>query len=472
MTDLLTISEKLHCELKEVRCGVPKSIYESISAFANTEGGKIYLGVSENKPYNKIVGVSNPEQYKKDIINTVHNKTKVSYPVIEDGDIEIKNIEGKKIVIVNVNEAPKSIKPVFLNGSLSESFGRSGDGDYLLTKNQIKYLLNDNNEDSYDLLINSKGYSFKDVNIETLHSYRKELNSVFPNNIYIQLSDEQFLINTGLLINSEGKNVLSNAAVILLTDYSKIVSIFPNYLFDYQRNVTGNSKWDNRIVSDEPTWSGNLYDFYQLVFKDLYTDIPSSYVSNNGQNIGKSLMIDCIKEALANAFSNHSFFLSTPLKIIRNSNSLTITNSGRMLVKKERAILGGISIARNQAIITFFRRIGVADRSGTGIPKMYHAMEKNGFPEPIIVENTTPEDSTTVVLNFTANLYSKDSKIENDIVDIVMKHKDTGISIIDIAVELNVSRQYVSSIVNRLIQQNRLIDNGKATRGRLIFINE
>lgn len=470
MLDLLTITEKRNYELKLASNGVPKSIYETISAFANTDGGTIILGVEENRPTNKIVGVNNPEQYKKDILNTVHNKSKFSYPLLDDENFQILGHEGLKVLLINVPEAPKNLKPIYLNNNYFDSFGRSDEGDYHLTQSQIKYYLNDNSDDSYDLMPNVKKYGFEDVNISTLHNYRKELDETYPNNIFSALPDEEFLLKTGLLVLDENKaKVLTNAAVILLTDFTKITSIFPTYLLDYQRIVSNNSKWDNRIVSDEPTWSGNLFDFYQLVFADLYRDIPASYVSENGKNVGKSLMVDCFKEALANAFSNHSFYLSVPLKIVRTANELRVRNSGKMLVDKSRAILGGISKVRNQGIITFFRRIGVADRTGTGIPEMFSAMEKNGYQEPQLIEESLPEDYTTLVLSFTSKT-SVNNEIENKLISYVRSLGDLGASITQIAEHLNVSRQYASTLVSKLIKENILMDNNKLTKGRLIFV--
>lgn len=400
----------------------------------------------------------------------MHNKSKFSYPLLDDENFQILEHEGLKVLLINVPEAPKNLKPIYLNNNYFDSFGRSDEGDYHLTQSQIKYYLNDNSDDSYDLMPNVKKYGFEDVNISTLHNYRKELDETYPNNIFSALPDEEFLLKTGLLVLDENKaKVLTNAAVILLTDFTKITSIFPTYLLDYQRIVSNNSKWDNRIVSDEPTWSGNLFDFYQLVFADLYRDIPASYVSENGKNVGKSLMVDCFKEALANAFSNHSFYLSVPLKIVRTANELRVRNSGKMLVDKSRAILGGISMVRNQGIITFFRRIGVADRTGTGIPKMFSAMEKNGYQEPQLIEESLPEDFTTLVLSFTSKT-SVNIEIENKLISYVRSLGDLGASITQIAEHLNVSRQYASTLVSKLIKENILMDNNKLTKGRLIFV--
>lgn len=471
MIDILHISEKKKIELKEASHGVPKSIYETISSFANTSGGIIVLGVKEGKGRNVILGINNALQYKKDILNAVHNKQKVSYPIIDDTDFEECSVDGKTILLIHVKEADKRFKPIYINGSLGESFGRSEDGDYHLSNNQIKYMLNDNNEDSYDSLPNSMGYVFEDIDERTIASYRKELNETYPNNIYVGLDDYSFMQKTGLLVlNGDNKYVLTNSAVILFTDNTKITSIFPNYLLDYQRNDSGLSKWDRRIVTDEPIFSGNLFDFYELVINDLLKDIPSSYVAVDGHNAGYALMVDCFKEALANAFSNHSFYLSGPLKILRTKNELLVRNSGKMLVEKSRAIMGGVSRARNQSIISCFRRIGVADRSGTGIPKMFEAMKKNNFLQPIIIDGNDREDYTILRLIFDAVGKDASEGINKKIIDIVSLYGDEGVSIGDIASKLDASRGYISKMVDGLIRKGVLSDNGKPTKGKKILL--
>ena len=45
MDDALNAFEKKNVELKKAENSVPKSLYETLSAFANTDGGIIYLGI-------------------------------------------------------------------------------------------------------------------------------------------------------------------------------------------------------------------------------------------------------------------------------------------------------------------------------------------------------------------------------------------------------------------------------------------
>lgn len=46
--NLLSFGERIQLEVKEAKNSVPKSIWETYSSFANTQGGYILLGISEN----------------------------------------------------------------------------------------------------------------------------------------------------------------------------------------------------------------------------------------------------------------------------------------------------------------------------------------------------------------------------------------------------------------------------------------
>lgn len=41
-------SESLHVEFKEAKSKLPKTLFDSVCAFLNTDGGTIYIGVSDN----------------------------------------------------------------------------------------------------------------------------------------------------------------------------------------------------------------------------------------------------------------------------------------------------------------------------------------------------------------------------------------------------------------------------------------
>ena len=87
---LLTNGERVTLECKRAKKDVPHSLWDTYSAFANTDGGTILLGVDENleeKDISKrfrITGVEDAVKIRKDIWNTLNSREKVSSNLLKD----------------------------------------------------------------------------------------------------------------------------------------------------------------------------------------------------------------------------------------------------------------------------------------------------------------------------------------------------------------------------------------------------
>lgn len=139
---------------------------------------------------------------------------KVSYCLISDENIQILDVDGKRIIKVFVPEAPKETKPVYIKGNLLLSYERIGDGDFLLTENAITSLLIERRKVSFDAMPNVLGFDFSRIDVDSLKAYREELNKQFPNNIYKNYDDHQFLSKIGALKTEQnGQESLTNGAV-------------------------------------------------------------------------------------------------------------------------------------------------------------------------------------------------------------------------------------------------------------------
>ena len=87
--ELLKYGEHIHLECKKAESAIPRSLWETYSSFANTDGGVILFGVEEilketsfDKRF-KFISINNPDQRIKDFWNTL-NSDKVSCNILID----------------------------------------------------------------------------------------------------------------------------------------------------------------------------------------------------------------------------------------------------------------------------------------------------------------------------------------------------------------------------------------------------
>ena len=97
--ETLLRGERVILECKKAKAEVPKSVWQTYSAFANTIGGLILLGVDEDlqeKDVSKrfqIIGVDEPSKIITDFWNTL-NSDKVNENILLDSDVEVVNVDG------------------------------------------------------------------------------------------------------------------------------------------------------------------------------------------------------------------------------------------------------------------------------------------------------------------------------------------------------------------------------------------
>ena len=108
--------ENNRIEAKKALGGLPKSIWETYSAFANTYGGIILLGVEEmpDKSFHAI-DLPDPDKLIKEFWNIANNPNKTSVNVLSSKDVFVQEIEGNHIVVINVPRAERSYRPVYVD---------------------------------------------------------------------------------------------------------------------------------------------------------------------------------------------------------------------------------------------------------------------------------------------------------------------------------------------------------------------
>lgn len=115
LTNLEHYREGNRLEAKLALGGFPHSVWETYSAFANTAGGIILLGVEERQDHSlHAVDLPAPEKLIEEFWETVNDPQRVSANLLRAEDVQLHIVEWNRIVVITVPEAPPACKPVYL----------------------------------------------------------------------------------------------------------------------------------------------------------------------------------------------------------------------------------------------------------------------------------------------------------------------------------------------------------------------
>lgn len=199
--NLIHQGESTSVEIKKCSDSLPRSVWETYSAFANTRGGVILLGITEHKdrPLEsrfEITGVSDPDKIETDFFNMLNNRQKVSRNILFDSDFRPVEIEGKTVIYISVPEADYHKKPIYINDNIVDgSYKRSHEGDRRLDKEGLAMMLRDSTDDIDSQIL--EHYGLEDIDEETLRGYRQVFDTANPGHAYTNLDNKEFLYRMG-----------------------------------------------------------------------------------------------------------------------------------------------------------------------------------------------------------------------------------------------------------------------------------
>ena len=136
--------ENTRIEAKQATGGLPHSIWETYSAFANTSGGVILLGVAENKKDKRLypVDLPDPNRLVAQFWDGINDKRNVSANLLKKDDVTVETVDGKEIVVICVRKAKRCERPIYIgNNPKTGSYYRSGEADLRFTAEQVEKLL-------------------------------------------------------------------------------------------------------------------------------------------------------------------------------------------------------------------------------------------------------------------------------------------------------------------------------------------
>ena len=391
---LLKVGERISFECKKAENNIPKSVWETYSSFANTIGGIIVLGITENIKFVgeanhfEITGVNHPQKLRKEFFDTL-NSNKVNRNILTDTDVEIIDYEGVSLMCITVPQADYRQRPIYINGNMMNgAFKRNYEGDYHCTEEDVKAMIRDANDSGNDGLL-IEHYNIDDIDSGTLSAYRNRFRTANPDHIWNDYADKEFLLNIGAYTKDRntGREGLTLAGLLLFGKGLSIRERFDNIRMDYldYTNLEEESRWSDRLTYDG-RWENNLYNFFMRVQSKLISDIKRPFSLKGMERNDDSLLHKAIREALTNLIIHADYMLTGILKVEKYDNRFVFSNPGSLKIPVVDIYEGGHSKARNPHIQAIFRMIGLGENIGSGFPTILEACKRENWRKPLLSE--------------------------------------------------------------------------------------
>lgn len=404
---LTTYKENSRLEVKSARGGLPNSLWESYSAFANSDGGVIVLGVKENTKDGTLYveGLDDVHKLLKDFWNTVNNRQKVSSNILTDSMAIAEKLEGKDVIVINVPRAERTSRPVYVGSDpRTGTYRRNFEGDYHCSLEEVSLMI----RDSALVTDDNKLLTDLDVSVfcpDTVRSYRNIFKLIRQNHLWNKEDDAMFLRRIGAVREDKdtGKFHPTVAGLLMFGYEYEITAVFPNYFLDYQENRTNGiyARWTDRITSQSGDWSGNVFDFILKVIPKLQADLKVPFMFKGNFRDEDTPLHKTVREATVNMLANADFYGRRGVVVQKSAEGFKFANPGSMRVSLTEALQDSASDPRNGVMMKMLAMVEYGERAGSGLQGIFKTWQSVYHCEPKLEVTTSGGvDRTTLTLGF------------------------------------------------------------------------
>lgn len=389
----LRFGESNEIAFKTAYLEVPTKILRTVSAFANTNGGLIVFGVTEIDGKQTITGVKDVDRVQSEFLNLARNPDKISLnlPI----SAQALHLDDGHVLCFRIPEASVQEKPVFLNKELSASYIRKGANNFRCDREELlDFIRNASSEQPYDSQpIATNVHSFYDE--ESLTWYRKEFEDRVSKNDD-KIDSLSFLRKHGFVVELEGRQVPTRAAVLLFGDQQHILQHLPKMVVDLQwyshskEEYSPIEGWGDREILEV-----NLIKSWQKInnFFSKHSLRPYELDPKTLKRIDDPPENDSYREAAINLLVHQdygNFGRRATIRIYKDI--VEFNNPGNAFLPRKELLVGGEKRTRNPQIVNAFRRIGLSEQAGSGLGKIFTIWRLLGYVPPSI-ENDKPEQT-------------------------------------------------------------------------------
>ncbi|HEX2958318.1 MAG TPA: RNA-binding domain-containing protein [Chitinispirillaceae bacterium] len=434
---IIISGENISVEFKTASKSLPASLYESICAMLNRNGGTILLGVTDS---GEITGINKPlaQEFCKDIANTSNNPQKITPAFLLHP--EVITIDEKEIISVYV---PASSQVHRLNGKV---YDRSVDGDY-----EVK---NDNQIHSLYL---RKGAIYTENTIfpylseadfypGIVDKVRSLIEARMPDHPWNVLKKEQFFRISGLFRKDLSKGVegFTQAALLLLGKEESILSALPHYKTDLLLRRDDIDRYDDRV-----NIRCNLIDAYEIMMAFISKHLPDKFHLEHDYRI--ALREKIFREIVANFIIHREYANAYPATLVIYKDCVEVKNANKPFYHGPISPEMITPFPKNPVIAKFFTQMGRSEELGTGFQNVFKYIKAYSGSDTITLIDMD-EFSVSIPVStddkVTNRVTSQLSENQQKILQIL--EENTKISIAQIAEVIGISSRNVKENIAKL----------------------
>lgn len=340
-------------EYTEFKREYVEQIKNTVIAFANGNGGVLYVGIDDD---GTVVGVRDVVALQERVISALHDGIRPD--VMMFVKVVPEMIEGKNVVSINV--VPGTQKPYYLSGK-----GLTGSGVFV---RQGVSTMPASADSIRRMLMMSSGYEY-----ERSVAVEQDLHFVKANEIFrmhkLPFGDEQF--RTLELVDADGR--YTNLAYLLSDECTHSVKIG---VFE------GNNK---DVFKDRLEVRGSLFEQLEktLGFLHRYNRIAAKIKGFERQDVW-DYPEEALREAVLNALIHRDYGVGAEIQISIFDDRIEIVNVGGLMNGLTLTeIMRGLSVVRNKRLANIFYRLRYVEVYGTGLTRIYNKY-KSLVQQPVI----------------------------------------------------------------------------------------
>lgn len=445
---IVELIEKGESDIVEFKESFNKETIETVSAFANTKGGIIIIGVSDE---GEIIGV----QFAKETLKTWANPVSQSTDPRIIPEIEQEEVDGKIVILIKIKEFP--LKPVSVSG---RCFKRVRNSNRVMTPQEIAEMHMHSMGTSWDTLP-ARDKSIKDIDLKKVERYINEANATGRRKI----GETPQEVLEKLELTKDGK--VTWAAILLFGKE-------PQKPLLQAASHCGRFRMDKTQIIDDLMIETDLISQVDEVMKFIARNISVEY-KFIGKPQRKELWeypLEALREAVVNAIVHRDYTAPSNVQVEIYDDRIEIWNPGNLLpgitiedlYKKEHK-----SVIRNRQIAQVFYDIGYIEKYGSGTIKIIELCKLHGIPLPDFKEVTAG-----FLVTFRKDIYTEDHLVRLGLnerqIKAVMYVKERGkVTNKEYREMTGLSDEGARIDLNELVEKGILLSKGKGRNAHYVL---